>query len=355
MGRNWELGYETARRAAALYPERVESWSSLLFYEKNVLGESYLDSTLAGHRARLQAFHKRLASRTTLSDNVPGDMFWYARGVGDSALASYWQRRLETETPRSPFAAQNRAGAIWSRLWHDKDSLRALADMDRLWDDVGPAHGNLVNLGWRVAQIAGGGGGGGADAAGRAGGPAWGAGPPPGGGGRVAPTRRFVGTAVDTASWHRALEDGRLEMRRRVLDGATRRPLRAGVRLEGTGGRLVRFDSVAQGRVTFVAFWSRHCGPSLDELPALNRMAARLKRDGIGVVTITDERVSEELQRFLAAKGLSLPVYADARRGASRAFSQWGTPSYHVLDASGQIRFSYRELGRSLSEVAALR
>src|SRR5256885_6946275 len=155
MGRNWELGYETARRAAALYPERVESWSSLLFYEKNVLGESYLDSTLAGHRARLQAFHKRLASRTTLSDNVPGDMFWYARGVGDSALASYWQRRLETETPRSPFAAQNRAGAIWSRLWHDKDSLRALADMDRLWDDVGPAHGNLVNLGWRVAQIVG--------------------------------------------------------------------------------------------------------------------------------------------------------------------------------------------------------
>src|SRR5256885_6324951 len=155
MGRNWELGYETARRAAALYPERVESWSSLLFYEKNVLGESYLDSTLAGHRARLQAFHKRLASRTTLSDNVPGDMFWYARGVGDSALASYWQRRLEPETPRSPFAAQNRAGAIWSRLWHDKDSLRALADMDRLWDDVGPAHGNLVNLGWRVAQIVG--------------------------------------------------------------------------------------------------------------------------------------------------------------------------------------------------------
>src|SRR5256885_1349481 len=96
-----------------------------------------------------------LASRTTLSDNVPGDMFWYARGVGDSALASYWHRRLETETPRSPFAAQNRAGAIWSRLWHDKDSLRALADMDRLWDDVGPAHGNLVNLGWRVAQIVG--------------------------------------------------------------------------------------------------------------------------------------------------------------------------------------------------------
>jgi len=36
MGRNWELGYETARRVAALYPERIESWSNLLFYEKHV-------------------------------------------------------------------------------------------------------------------------------------------------------------------------------------------------------------------------------------------------------------------------------------------------------------------------------
>jgi thiol-disulfide isomerase/thioredoxin len=96
--------------------------------------------------------------------------------------------------------------------------------------------------------------------------------------------------------------------------------------LEAAGGRLVRFDSVAHGRVTFVAFWSRRCGPSLEELPALDHMAARLEREGIGVVTVTDERVSEELRRFLAAKGFSFPVYADVWRDASRAFSQWGTP-----------------------------
>jgi hypothetical protein len=36
--------------------------------------------------------------------------------------------------------------------WKDKDFVRALADLDRLWDEAGPAHGNLVNVGWSMAQ-----------------------------------------------------------------------------------------------------------------------------------------------------------------------------------------------------------
>ncbi len=72
----------------------------------------------------------------------------------DTVRTSYWKNRLEREAPRSPFAAQNRAGAILGQMAKDKDSVRALADMDRLWNDVGPAHGNVVNLGWQVAQVA---------------------------------------------------------------------------------------------------------------------------------------------------------------------------------------------------------
>jgi len=143
-------------------------------------------------------------------------------------------------------------------------------------------------------------------------------------------------------------------MRSRVLDRATRRPLPASIRLERAAGRLVRFDSLARGRVTFVAFWSRRCGPSLEELPALERMTARLRRQGVGIVTVTDERMSEELQRFLVAKHLSFPVYGDVWRDASRAFNQWGTPSYFVVDASGQVRFAYRDLKRTPAEVAVL-
>ncbi len=152
MGRNWEEGYETARQLAALYPERVGSWSNLFFYEKFVLGQSHLDSALAGHRTRLKAFHDRLARRASLTADDLGDMFWYAMDVGDSVREAFWRSRLEREAPTSPLAVQNRALAIGARAWKDKDSVRALADLDRLWDEAGPAHDNLVNVGWSMAQ-----------------------------------------------------------------------------------------------------------------------------------------------------------------------------------------------------------
>jgi peroxiredoxin len=469
MGRNWEQGYETARQIAALYPDRVASWSRLLFYEEFVLGASHMDSALGGHRARLKAFHDRFASRAALSAGDLGYMFWYAGQVRDSLLERYWKDRLVREAPRSPFAAQDRAGDIWFRLWRNKDSLRALTDMDRLWDDVGPAHGNVVNLGWRVAQVA-------ADSAGlvrwasrylsmnrgdsvwiateftgypalrnegirllrqqlrgletpnsarralertldeqrvvdaasarqvlvalgdalvasgqRAAGldtlklavregwdvslfrrvaqiqlstgdtagamrllgfvaadpatPAWG----------LDSVTRFTGAPVDSAAWARLVHEGKGEMRRRLLDLATRRGLPQHVRLQAAAGGTVRLDTLTRGRVTFVAFWSRYCGPSKEELPAVERLTARLRQQGVGVVTITDERVSDDLRRFLAEQKLSFPVYGDAWREASRAFSQWGTPSYFVLDADGLVRFEYRELDRVPAEVAALR
>jgi peroxiredoxin len=460
MGRNWEQGYETARQVAALYPDRVASWSGLLFYEKLVLGESHLDSTLAAHKGRLKAFHDRLAPRASLTGDNLGWMLWYARSVGDSTLERYWRDRLEREAPASPLAVQERAIAIGYRALKDKDSVRALADLDRLWDEAGPAHGNLVNMGWSMAQRVG-------DSAGlvrwadhylvmnrrdsswiatvftrypalreegmrrlrrqlhdlqtlngsrralertvdeqrtvdaasarqilvalgdalvasgrttagldtlrlavregwdvslfrrvaeieRSSGDTAGAlrllalvAADPA-------TEELTGASVDSAAWARLLQEGRGEMRRRLLDMAVRRGLPPEVRLERAGGSAARLDTLTRGRVTFVAFWSRHCGPSLEELPALERLSARLRKQGVAIVTITDERVSDDLQRFLAEQKLTFPVYADEWREASRAFNQWGTPSYFVLDADGLVRFEYHELNQIPAEVAVL-
>jgi len=355
---------------------------------------------------------------------------------------------------------QNRALAIGARAWKDKDSVRALADLDRLWDEAGPAHGNLVNVGWSMAQRVG-------DSAGLvrwadhylvmnprdsswiatvftrypalreegmqrlrrelrdfqtrndsrralertvdeqrtadaerarqllvALGDALVASGRTKAGldtlkfavregwdvslfRRVAEierstgdtagalrllamvaadpvTEELTGASVDSTVWARLLQDGRSEMRRRLLDMAVRRRLPPEVRLEAAGGRAARLDTLTRGRLTFVAFWSRHCGPSLAELPALERLTARLRQQGVAIVAITDERVSDDLRRFLADQKLTFPVYADTWRQASRAFSQWGTPSYFVLDADGLVRFEYRELNQIPAEVAVL-
>ena len=468
MGRNWEEGYATARQVAAVYPERIASWSNLLFYETYVLGASRLDSALAGHRARLKGLHDKFVLRTSLSADNLGYMFWYALSVHDTVLEHYWRARLEREAPASPFAVQNRAIAIWRRGVHDKDPVRALADLDRLWDEAGPAHGNLGNMGWQTARqvadsaalvrwaqhswqkyprdstfiaeaftqvpalreegmrllrqelrgldtpndarraleravdeqrvidaasvrrilvtlgdalVASGRTSAGLDTLKLAVRQGWdvalfrrvaqiqlstrdttgalrllglvAADPATEAWGRDS-VRRVTGAPVDSAAWARLVQDGRGEMRRRLLDLATRLHLPPDVRLEAAVGSAARLDTLTRGRVTLVAFWSRFCGPSKEELPALDRLAARLRQHGVGIVTITDERVSDDLRRFLAEQKLTFPVYSDAWREASRAFGQWGTPAYFVLDADGVVRFQYRDLERVPAEVAAL-
>jgi peroxiredoxin len=416
----------------------------------------------------LKGFHDRLAPRASLGGDDLGYMFWYARIVRDSVRESFWKRRLEREAPASPLAVQNRAIAIVSREWKDKDSVRALADLDRLWDEAGPAHGNLISLGWRMARrladsaalvrwaqhswqkdprdstfiaeaftqvpalreegmrllreelrglearndarralertvdeqqavdaaesreilvtlgdalIASGRTTAGLDTLKRAVRDGWDvallrrvAQIQVSSGDTAAALRllglvavdpeteawnrdsvsRLMGRPVDSTKWSRIVNESGDEMRRRLLDLAVRRPLPPVVRLEAAGGRAARFDSLARGRVTVVAFWSRYCAPSKAELPALERLAARLRRQGVAVVTITDERVSDDLEAFLAAQRLTFPVYGDAWKEASRAFSQWGTPSYFVLDADGVVRYAYRDLARIPAEVAAL-
>src|SRR5207247_5897523 len=99
-----------------------------------------------------------------------------------------------------------------------------------------------------------------------------------------------------------------------------RRGLPPDARLERAGGSAVGLDTLTRDRVTFVAFWSRHCGPSLEELPALERLTGRLRKQGVAIVTITDERVSDDLQRFLADQELTFPLsgepWAESRRAS---------------------------------------
>ena len=137
------------------------------------------------------------------------------------------------------------------------------------------------------------------------------------------------------------LRSGRTEFARRMMDGASVRTLTGRVELRDVRGRAYNLRKLAGGHVTVVAFWSPFCGPALADLPRLQLVADRLARDGIRVVSVVDEQVqSAAVAAALRENGVRLPTYFDATREVSRAFNQWGTPSYYVLDAAGHVRFS---------------
>jgi hypothetical protein len=162
---------------------------------------------------------------------------------------------------------------------------------------------------------------------------------------------------LGAAGWRSQLDSARSEYVKRMLADASSRALAGSARVHGLDGRVRTLGDLTNGRLTVIAFWSRFCGPAVEDLPRLNAAAARLARDGVPLVTIVDETTaSPALRAFLAEKHVTAPTYLDAHGESSRALNEWGTPSYYVVDSDGRIRFdATNSADEALARAEALR
>lgn len=147
--------------------------------------------------------------------------------------------------------------------------------------------------------------------------------------------RLRLGRRFRASAWQAGVDSARDAMRAHVLRQAVNRGLRGRVALADAAGRPSRPET---GTETVVAFWSRHCPPSIEQLGRFQSVSARLRSRGVRVVAVTSEEPSGELRRWLADKELTFPVFHDVDGDASRAFENGATPRYFVLDAAGRIR-----------------
>jgi len=473
MERDWMEAYRTARRAATDYPDSLEAWLILAFYEGIALGSQAADSLRPAHRARFLTLESKLtnpARSGVPSPELTGAVMWYARSVAQDRVP-FWRERLLATGPRTPWGVQERVVDLMHRT--RSDSIAALGALEDLWREVGAAHPSLPSTGFRTAlhvqdstaaiarwgerilaarpedsldvaaafarvaalrvrgmdwlrrslaslgarrdavrplyrtaaeqlradsasarvtlRILG-------DALLAAGDTAaardtlelaaTGGWDPAlfrhvaalqrmrGDSGRAAALAAMV--AVDPQSpaalidslrltyaatdsedaWDRRLRTAREAMRARTLaeaqgsdavDLSTR-----SLPVEDTTGAPVLLRFRGSDSTTVVVFWSRHCGPALEALPQVVRLAPVLRAHGIRLVTFVEEEASADFRQFLATQGAAMPVYHDVRREASRAFAQSGTPYYYVVDPSGRVRFPYTTLEALLRQALAL-
>jgi len=156
----------------------------------------------------------------------------------------------------------------------------------------------------------------------------------------AAPVDSVAVRRLGEGGWRREVDAARALYVHRMLAGASVRSLAGSARVRSLDGSTQQLREITRGHVSVVAFWSRFCGPAIQELPQLNAVAARLSKVGVPVVSIVDETdASPDLKAFLTEKHVATPVYLDSWHEAGRAFNQWGTPYYYVVDAEGRIRF----------------
>jgi hypothetical protein len=160
MGRSWEEGYASAKRATELYPDSVRGWTHRTFFEQQLLSGAEADSVGAVRTATIDRLvgQAKLAPRISYDDI--GSIYYRAyssmRRPGasraDSTEWEYWWTRIQREYPTHGQRAQRLS------LWMDVKHIGATAALDsleRLYALFAPLRGgegrNLVSRGEAVA------------------------------------------------------------------------------------------------------------------------------------------------------------------------------------------------------------
>ena len=176
--------------------------------------------------------------------------------------------------------------------------------------------------------------------------------------GTAAPTvdslARRGSAIIGEARWTSLVAEQRKVMRAHFLAAATRTMLPRDIALLDAAGHPTTLQHLTRGRVNVVTFWSRHCAPSRQEMSRLGDLRARLDERGITLVPITVEPPSSDVADYLTKNPVGAPVYFDATSAARRAFGQWSTPEYYVLDAHGVVRFEHSTIDLVLAQAVSL-
>jgi thiol-disulfide isomerase/thioredoxin len=107
--------------------------------------------------------------------------------------------------------------------------------------------------------------------------------------------------------------------------------------LPNTAGADVALEA-ARGHVVLVHFFATWCEPCREELPALNRLAARAN-GSVNVLAIAVADTDQRVQHFFATTPVDFPVLLDRDRAVAKAWRVTTLPTTFVLDAGLRPRF----------------
>ena len=92
-----------------------------------------------------------------------------------------------------------------------------------------------------------------------------------------------------------------------------------------------------RGKAVVLNFWASWCNPCKDESPYLERLWREKRGQGLVLVGVNEEDVSEDARRFVRRYGLSYPVVRDRSGGLRDDYGLLGYPETFVVDRRGRI------------------
>lgn len=94
-----------------------------------------------------------------------------------------------------------------------------------------------------------------------------------------------------------------------------------------------------RGKIVLVDFWATWCEPCKKELPRLQKMAERLRSQGVEIVTVNIDDDPANAAAFVRSRKLDgLTVVADSDKQIVGSFEPPKMPTSYVIDRTGVVR-----------------
>lgn len=106
------------------------------------------------------------------------------------------------------------------------------------------------------------------------------------------------------------------------------------------GGRVELRSILKAGRRTLVNLWATWCGPCAREMPELERLASRLRAQGIDLIGLSiDTDGVGVVKEFLSRRKITYPIINIGERGIAKIFAgdEAAVPISVLLDERGRV------------------
>ncbi|HZP92475.1 MAG TPA: TlpA disulfide reductase family protein [Burkholderiales bacterium] len=94
-----------------------------------------------------------------------------------------------------------------------------------------------------------------------------------------------------------------------------------------------------RGKVVVLNFWATWCGPCVQEMPSLQRLAEKLAKEPFALIAVNFGESENTVRPFLRKLGLKFPVLLDKDMSASSLWVDKGLPTTFVIDPRQKIRY----------------
>ncbi|MGB0680855.1 MAG: TlpA family protein disulfide reductase [Polyangiales bacterium] len=91
-------------------------------------------------------------------------------------------------------------------------------------------------------------------------------------------------------------------------------------------------------KVIVVDFWAEWCEPCKEEVPFLNKLYKKHKKDGLLVIGINIDKTEKKMNAFLDGKKIAFPIVHDAKAKFVKKYNPPKMPTSYIIDSEGKVR-----------------